>query len=68
MAAATQALQRYLSWADASVYTGMSTGTLRRLVRAGRLRLLAPVERCPRLDRGDLDAHMRGDESGREGH
>ncbi len=51
--------QRYLTWAEAARYTGLSEMTLRRLARAGRLRVLAPVERCPRLDRTELDQVMR---------
>jgi excisionase family DNA binding protein len=61
---AVEAGARYLSWAGASAYTGLSTMTLRRLVKAGRLRLLLPAERCPRLDREELDALMRSGQSG----
>jgi excisionase family DNA binding protein len=66
-ARAIEAGQRYLSWADASLYTGLSVPTLRRLVRAGRLRLLIPVKRCPRLDREELDALMQGHRPATEG-
>jgi excisionase family DNA binding protein len=59
--AATEApARRYLTWGDASTYTGLSEATLRRLVAAGRLHLLMPVERCPRLDRLELDQLMHG--------
>jgi excisionase family DNA binding protein len=58
-AAETAAGVRYLSWAAAARYTGLSQMTLRRLVATGRLHLLMPMARCPRLDRHELDRLMR---------
>ena len=48
--------QRYMSYADASRYSGMSEQTLRRLVEAGRLKVYRPTgSRKVVFDRLQLD-------------
>ena len=62
--------QRYLSYADAARYSGMSEQTLRRLVEAGRLRAYRPTgQRKVVFDRVELDALIQGsmDQSSEQG-
>jgi excisionase family DNA binding protein len=46
---------RFISLADAEPYCGLSTETLRRLIRAGRLRAYKPVAGRVLLDRLQLE-------------
>jgi excisionase family DNA binding protein len=61
MTPATAQEQRYLNYADASRYTGMSEQTLRRMVDAGRVRVYRPTGgRLVLFDVRELDAFVRG--------
>jgi excisionase family DNA binding protein len=56
MSVAAETTQRYLSYADASRYSGMSEQTLRRLVDSGRLKVYRPTGgRKVVFDRHQLD-------------
>jgi excisionase family DNA binding protein len=50
----------YLSLVDAAVYTTLSVGTLRRLLREKKLRGYRPSGRRVLLDRTELDAFVKG--------
>ena len=57
--------QKWLTTADAAVYTGMSVNALQKAVLRGHLRPDAPARkgwtRCHRFLRETLDAFVRGD-------
>jgi excisionase family DNA binding protein len=44
----------YLSWDEAAAYSGLSVNTLRRVVRAGKLRPYRPVQRRALLSSDEL--------------
>ena len=48
----------FLGFPDAATYVGVSVGSLRRLVQAGRLRIYRPTPKRSVLSRTDLDAFM----------
>ena len=48
--------QRWLNYADAAKYCGLSPSTLRRLVEARKLQVYRPSERKVLLDRVELDS------------
>lgn len=50
--------QRWLNFGEAARYSGISAESLRRLVRAGRLRVFRPTERKVLIDRAELDAFI----------
>jgi excisionase family DNA binding protein len=50
---------RYLSLGGAARYTTLSVGTLRRLLREGKLRGFRPSGRRVLIDRAELDALVR---------
>lgn len=52
-------VSRYLSMAQASVYTGLDQRTLRRYVSEGRLRAYRVGPRLLKFDRTDLDGLFR---------
>lgn len=55
--------QRYLTYAAAVAYTGMSAMTLRRAVEAGRLKACRPEgQRAVRFDVRELDRFVRGND------
>jgi excisionase family DNA binding protein len=61
MTAATMDTTRYLGgYPAAARYSGLSEGTIRRLVEAGRLHVYRPTERKALFDRHELDALIQG--------
>ncbi len=50
--------KRWLRFQEASLFSGLSTSTLRALVKAGKLTAHRPVRGCVRLCRDELDAYM----------
>jgi excisionase family DNA binding protein len=56
---------RYMGYRDASLYSGMSGQTLRRLVEAGRLKAYRPTgARKILLDRCEIDRLIHDSEAG----
>lgn len=51
---------RYLSYAAAAKYIGISAGTLRRMVDRGEVKAYPVGERLIRFDRAELDQLVRG--------
>jgi excisionase family DNA binding protein len=61
MATTTTDITRYLGgYPAAACYSGLSEGTIRRLVESGRLRVYRPTERKTLFDRFELDALIQG--------
>jgi len=54
---ATEPEQRYLTYRQAEIYTGLHRVTLWRAARRGELQVSGP-EAAPRFDVRDLDAFM----------
>ena len=52
--------RRYVSWAEAERYTGLSQETLRRMARRSQIRVYRPTPRRALLDLAELDAAVRG--------
>lgn len=59
MTTATMAEPAFISLTAASARTGLSTASLRRAIRAGRLQAYRPNRRVL-LDPAELDAFVRG--------
>lgn len=57
----TLADSRYLSYAAAAKYIGVSVGTLRRMVERCEVKAYPVGERLIRFDREELDQLVRGD-------
>jgi predicted DNA-binding transcriptional regulator AlpA len=55
---ATATEPRYLTYAQAEIYTGLHRVTLWRAAKRGELRISGP-EAAPRFRRDDLDTWMR---------
>ena len=49
---------RWLTYREASAYSGISIRSLRRLVDGGKLRVHAPLPRKHLFDRVELDAYL----------
>lgn len=59
--AAVDIERRYLTYSEASRYSGLSTATLRRMVESEQLRICKVGERLLRFDRRDLDRLFHSD-------
>jgi excisionase family DNA binding protein len=60
MSTAVQTEPRFFSYAEASVFTGLSEISLRRAVERGELRVYRRGRRCL-FDRDELSAFVRGE-------
>lgn len=51
--------KRYLNYEEAETYSGLSEASLRRLVRANKLRVARPTPNRVLIDRQEIDRYLR---------